>query len=103
MIANGKEYSLRFTGLTLLVYKEEFHEDMFTKLEKKDLIDDVTSFLQVEWALLKSCDDEFPSYREWMRSMSLDEIQGYVSKEKINEVMSVFRRDNTATQEVKKK
>lgn len=77
-----QEITLKANALNLLIYQEEFGEDMFKA--KGELLktfgsdgiryDEISSvtLLRLIWTMARTYDEKFPPFREWVGS--LDEI-----------------------------
>lgn len=101
MKINGKDYNLKFTGLTLVIYKEEFHKDFLSIITGLDkAIADNTTLFEITWALIKTCDDSIPSFREWCNEVT--DVTEIISKEGLTEIIKAINHDADATVEIKK-
>lgn len=103
MIINGKNYTLKATGKTLLLYKEEFGKNMFEALKNvsKDDEDSIETCFKMIWALSKTTDDSLPSFKEWFSELPLNEIKKVLSNG-YKEVLEVIYNDVEPKKEVKK-
>lgn len=75
----GKEILLKATAMNLLIYQEQFGEDMFHA--KGELIDvfgqkeikykDIPSVtvMKLFWTMAKTGNPDFPPFREWVESL----------------------------------
>lgn len=89
MIINGKEYKINMNGYTLVLYKQEFHKDIFASLiGMKDSID-VATFIELSWAMAKSYNKNIPSFEEF--ASSITDIKGVFTKENISEITEVIK------------
>lgn len=104
MEIKGKNYNLKFTGLTLHLYKEQFHRDLlFLLTNEAELSGDTTIILGVLWALIKTVENSFPEFLEWLDSLSIQDIAMIVTPENVKEITQVIIGDNATTKELKKK
>lgn len=97
MIINDKEYKMKYTGYTLYLYKKEFQADMLTDCKNIKENFDVVIVMQICWAMLKTGDDNAPSFREFMDNVNIN------SPDLFNEMNECLSRDGNATKELKKK
>lgn len=96
MKINDKEYNLKYTGRTLLIYKEQFHSDMMVDCQKiKDSFNMLT-LMQICWAMLKAGDKEAPDYEEFLDNVEVNDTS------MIEEMNACLFRDGSVTK-VKKK
>lgn len=102
MIINEKEYELKFTGLTLVIYKEQFHKDFLNTITNLGaLSEDYTTILEITWAMLRTCDAQTPTYLEWCNTIT--DITEIISTKGINEIISIVNNDVKQTKNLKKK
>ncbi|MBQ0111919.1 MAG: hypothetical protein KBT03_02205 [Bacteroidales bacterium] len=102
MKINEKEYKLKYTGRTLVIYKEEFGKDLI--LECKYLKDNFNfvSVFEICWAMAKTYDDSIPSFNEFMDS--IDDVQNVIMNgDLLAEMGKVIDKDGSPTKELKKK
>lgn len=101
-----KEILLKATAMNLLIYEEQFGEDMFkAKAEllgavgkegiMLDRIPSVT-ILKMIWTMARTGDPEIPSFREWIAS--LDELP---MVELYNDCLSLFLANMTTKSDIK--
>lgn len=102
MIINDRKYDLKFTGKTLFIYKEEFHEDLLSSLSKFDMADSLSA-LKIIWAMIKTCDKTLPHCDEWLDQFSMSELTKMLNGEIVTEIMDVIGLDSKHTKELKKK
>lgn len=100
MVFNDKNYELKFTGMTLLTYKEEFHKDLLSANMAEDDFDTL-SWFEIMWSLLKTADPNFMSYREFLGKIT--NIREVLSHDNIIEIMETISSDNKVTIDSKKK
>lgn len=93
MIYNEKDYNLALTGYTLVLYKQEFHKDLFTALTKFNNNFDSVSWLEIIWAMLKSSNDNFPNFKNFVSSIT--DLSTMFTKENIEEMTNVIKSCTT--------
>lgn len=102
MKINDKEYKLKYTGKTLVVYKEEFGKDLLLECGKLKEEFDFVSIFQICWAMAKTYDNSIPNFNEFMDS--IDDIQDVIMNgELLVEMGNVLFKDGTPKKELKKK
>ena len=81
MLLNGKNYELKATGGTLLIFKEEFGKNMFNVISHLDkLNEDIDIAFQIIWAMAKTADRTIPSFNEWYSDIPFSEITKFKIK-----------------------
>ncbi|MBQ0113746.1 MAG: hypothetical protein KBT03_11510 [Bacteroidales bacterium] len=93
MKINEKEYKLELTGYTLVVYKQEFHRDLFNAIAELDNNIDVVAIMEIAWAFIKSSNNDVPSFNEFAKSIK--DITSFLSKETIEEMTNAIRAKRT--------
>lgn len=102
MKINEKEYKLKYTGKTLVVYKEEFGKDMLMEARKIRDNFDFVSIFEICWAMAKTYDGTIPSFDEFMDSITdLTSIIG--DGNLIKEMGEALAKGGTPIKEIKKK
>lgn len=95
---NEKDYSLKLTGLTLLIYKEEFGRDLLSDIN--ELQNDYIVAFKIVWAMAKAGDESFPAFRKFMGDVDFAtfDMQAIVEemKETINNGMRTTKQSNNA-------
>lgn len=100
MKLNGKEYKLNLTGYTLVIYKQEFKEDMLKSLGNLKDNSDVTTLLQFIWAFAKTSNKDIPDFEEFANSITnLGEL---LSKETFKELTDCIKKCSFRSVEQKK-
>ena len=100
MKINEKEYKLKLTGYTLVVYKEQFHKDMFSAIAELEKGIDVVSLMEIIWAFAKSSDKSIPDFEEF--TSSITDLSSLLSKENFSELTSIIKSSSQRTIEPKK-
>lgn len=92
----GKVLRVKATPLTLLFYKQEFNHDLIGDLgrmvdSEKDMSRfDALIFLQVVWAMNKTCDyKNIPDFKTWLSEF--DEFD-FSDAEMLSEIMEEARK-----------
>lgn len=71
----GRECDMQGSPYTLLVFKEEFGDDLPTFLIRsyaKDTID-IEEFLRIAWSMCRTYSDDIPNYERWLEEFD-DEL-----------------------------
>lgn len=103
MKINEREYNLKFTGESLIIFKEAFHKDLLTVVAKPDnFINDFELLFAVIWTLAKT-GGEMPEYKDFMASLGPTAVRELIKMETIKEVLKVINGDSEMTVEDKKK
>lgn len=102
MKINEKEYSLRFSGKTLIIFKEEFGEDMLLLVNKllNDGLDDMTLLFKITYAMIKTNGYDIENFMDWCDSIS--NINELLSEKSINEILTTLAKDRTPNKQLKK-
>lgn len=104
MYLNGKNYELKATGGTLLIYKEEFKKNMLSTIQHLDKVgEDITVAFEIIWALIKTADNDTPHFKEWFNDIPFGEITRFISSGNFNEIYEAINEGFAPTKELKKK
>lgn len=103
MKINEKEYKLTFNGLTLVLYKQEFHKDLLATISKiGDEEQDFVSVLEIIWAMAKSNkENNAPNFEDFVASIT--NLSSVLSKDTMDELTEVVKSCSKQTVELKKK
>lgn len=102
MRINEKDYNLRYSGKTLVIYKEEFGKDMLIECGKIKEEFDFVSIFQICWAMAKTCDNSIPCFTDFMDQ--IEDIQSVIlNGELLAEMGRALNKDGKPTKELKKK
>lgn len=103
MLLNGKNYELKATGGTLLIFKEEFGENMFNVISHIDRInEDIDIAFELIWAMAKTVDKTIPSFKEWYGSIPFAEITRFITSGNFTEIFAAINENFEPSKEVKK-
>lgn len=103
MKINGKDYSLRFSGKTLMIFKEEFGEDLMlltSKMLSKG-IEDTTLLFKLVYAMIKTNGYDVGEFMDWCDG--IEDVQSMISESALKEIFTTLSKDRTPTKELKKK
>lgn len=102
MKINEKEYTLRMSGKTLVIYKEEFKKDMLLETNRfvSKGLEDMTLLMELAYALIKTTSDDIGTYMEFVDEINPSE---FFSVENVQEIVLTIRRDREPTNQLKKK
>lgn len=104
MIVNEREYKLSLTGMTLLIYKQQFHRDfLLTVSEPAKLVQDYELMFSVIWALCKTSNPGMADYEDFMASLTPKSIRDLIKLETIQEITNAVNGDMEQSVEDKKK
>lgn len=102
MKINEKEYSLRFSGKTLIIFKEEFGEDMLLLTNKllKSGVDDITLIFKLAYAMIKTNGYDIENFVDWCDSIT--DINEFLNEKTMNEILTTLAKDRTPIKQLKK-
>lgn len=104
MLLNGKNYELKATGGTLLIFKEEFGKNMFTVISHLDEINkDIDIAFEIIWAMAKTTDKTIPSFVDWYSSIPFAEITKFITNGDFKEIFEAINSSFEPSKDLKKK